>query len=114
MNIEDKKFLAEKLMGWHTDEENPLHFWVWHESFKETVTTYEIDKWNPDTNHEQFKAVIEKFESTKMTKKQIDKMSEVFIGAPLGGPLFTSYLWMANNLPKIMEAVLEVLKNDKV
>ena len=100
MKIEEKKKMAEKLMGWHTeDNENPMCFWEYHASFGEDVAIYEIAEWNPDTNHEQFAEVWNKLSEAQQ---------KIVIIKCANNQLAFIHL-MLNDLPKVIKAVMEVV-----
>jgi len=113
VKIEDKKKLAV-FMGWKTDDENPLHFWVWHESYKETVSTYKIKEWNPDTNPAQFKEVLERLTPEQKLGLDLEIRGQMPVYALIDqGTVFDDYLWISNHMPQVIQAILEVIEGDK-
>jgi len=94
VKLKDKKFLAEwmgKLVVAHFIE------------FDGKLRDREL--WNPDTNHEQFKEVWNKLtaeQKYKVNKKCFRRLESDY-------DLLTMAL---NKLPKVMDAVMEVIKND--
>jgi len=98
MKLEYKKFLAE-WMGWSLY--NGSTGWV---ITKEGMSVTHLDIWNPDTNHEQFKDVW-----NKLGGEQIYKVIEK-TGTRQKAMLFANIL--LNDLPKVMDAVMEVIKEN--
>lgn len=91
LNIEQKKKLAE-WMGWQLDPMVENYYYTpnrnWH-----------LNEWKPDRKHKHFAEVWNKLSEGQ----QEDVM---FLGAD------SSKTWtktLLNNLPKVMDAVLEVL-----
>lgn len=97
MNLQDKKILAEwmKLTIGKTGPDYDDRFWI-NDSDGPLML---LDKYNPDTNPEQFKEVI-----NKMTGEQCFEA---------GKRLPISVPWpikLKDHMPEVIEAVLEVIK----
>ena len=100
MKLEDKKFLAE-WMGWKVHRRYGLDDVLWFElDFGDKSIS--ITKWNPDTDHQQFAEVWNKMQTWKQ-----DMVNERILPIYSPSHFVTEVL---NSLPKVMEAVLEVLK----
>ena len=105
MKLEDKKFLA-KWLGWEIKE---------IESNFETLIVIKLNKgwiflnhWNPDTNPDQFKEV-----ATNLNYIQRQELDEVLKqDNPDGFDVLGEYLWVSNNLPKVCQAVIDVLREE--
>ncbi len=101
MTLEDKKFLAE-WMGWEIGRDyTPQMTGIF---FRNGNKIYREVKWNPDTDHKQFAEVW-----NKLDDKQRFAVSTFLY--EMDEPSFISII--LNDLPKVMEAVLEVLKESK-
>jgi len=96
MNLEQKKKLAE-FMGWKFGEYPHSEIFIWKNKNQSTLL---IAEWNPDTNHVQFAEVWNKLEESQQEEV-------MFLGAD-SSKKWTSTL--LNDLPKVMEAVLEILE----
>lgn len=110
MKIEDKKFLAEWMGNVKLVPNSQGYLLREVPHFKLGLPSTQRVVWNPKTSPEDFKEVLEKFELMKPTNKQYSKMDEVFIGSPDLSAHFSSYLWVCNNMPRIIKNIVEVLK----
>ena len=118
MKLEDKEFLAE-WMGWelrnilrHDDTFNPDFrprvFFERSEDVivfdKESKPLFYLDKWNPDNpKTDQFKEVWNKLKKMDLITELKCKCWKGEIGNNLADAIL-------NDLPKVMDAVLEVLR----
>jgi len=104
MDIESKKFLAER-MGWESEHpKGGLVFFIMtkDEPVNTILKSFMADKWNPDTNHEQFKDVWNKLTDNQRTQVEIKTIHNSVRG---------SFVWiLLNDLPKVVKEVIEVLK----
>ena len=98
MKTEDKKYLAE-FMGWEIS--NPGL--VGGTYIEMDDGPLPIEHWNPDSNHDQFKEVWNKLDET-------DQMY-VLLGIDESGQGTNDTVSISlNDLPRVMEAVLEVIR----
>lgn len=110
MELEDKKIVA-KWMGYKS-------------CMEENVTTGEsylvvnknigkgYRKWNPDTNHEQFKEVFNSLDIVQRTKvyKKLGCYDDDF-SRSIQCDIISDLI--LNELPKVMRAVVQVIKESK-
>lgn len=110
MQLPDKKIIAE-WMGWelvndaedeyglyYIDKEHGAHF------IKDGMPDF-----NPDTNPEQFKEVLERL-TPEQSAKVDDLCNEKYdMPAELVFNLFDVYLWISNHMPEVIQAILEVV-----
>ena len=100
MNIEDKIWLAE-WMGWRTGLDEMIFHMLYKDNFREPTR---LKYWNPDTSHEQFKEVRKKLTDEQWAMVNLlctDSKNRLMEDVVLF------------ELPKIMEAVLTVLKESE-
>jgi len=105
VKLEDKKILAEWL-GEVVSDHIPLGLYMVHRMLL-------LDKWNPDTDHNDFKEVLR-----KLTPKQrgelesivCDRFPEVEKKVPISF-MFNDYLWVSDNMSSVMDGVMEVIKD---
>jgi hypothetical protein len=106
MKLEDKKFLAE-WMGWQTfctlgpvakSMEEIKHGEDWEVMFSNS-------DWNPDTDHQQFAEVW-----NRLDDRQRYDVIDMHLRMNRDGVRFISEV--LNNLPAVMDAVLEALKDN--
>jgi len=107
MKLEDKKFLAEwmdiDLRYARTNGE-----WIFVNQHKNAVS------WNPDINHEQFKEVLE-----HLSEKQQDEVWYLLWRTKSqeldskNHNMITIWVWIANHKVEVMDAVMEVIKDDR-
>ena len=96
MKLDDKKFLAE-WMGYkfYSNAQGVLYY-------NENDSHIVINQWHPDTDHKQFTEVYK-----KMTREQ-----QLRMGMLIAKHNCWPYDIILNKLPKVMEAVLTVLREE--
>ncbi len=93
MELKNKKFLAVSL-GFQF---NNKRVYISHRSACFWIIW---EDWNPDVNPEQFKEVLE-----NLSEEGWDSLEERFEVSGVRG-----YLWISDNMPKIIEEIIAVLK----
>ena len=105
MEIEDKKILAEWL-GWKVEKDKYGYF-LWA---SDGLTRCDMDGWEPDENHNQFKDIWK-----KLTGPEMDSFND---------KLKTNSPWddhpchlmevYCNDPVKVLDAIIEVIKEIKI
>ena len=102
MELENKKYLAE-WMGWKYVGGNVVDFF--HPSHDRKII--EVKKWNPDTDHKQFAEVRHNISDFVW-----ERIKQAYFSQHLSerqGNFEDAILFY---LPKVMEAVLEVIRDE--
>jgi len=94
VKLEDKKILAEWL-GEVVSDHIPLGLYMVHRMLL-------LDKWNPDTDHNDFKEVWNKLKALDLDVDLLGKLDCCGNCVKFADLIF-------NHLPKVMEAVMEVI-----
>jgi len=106
MKLEDKKLLAEKLMGWTLLAQTyAVGIYFPKDKFK-----FWINDWNPDTNPEQFKEVWNKL----TLQQQMDIAKDLSENRKEYDNIINAFNHILDDLPKVMDAVLEVIKENAI
>ena len=101
MNIHDKKILAE-WMEWTINHDILPEYYI----TKDGLIHWAVANYDPTVHPEQFKEVLE-----RLTPEQTDALTEKLAqkGEKKYMP-FDSYLWIANHMPEVTQAIIQVIK----
>lgn len=110
MNIEDKIFLAKWMLFILSPHKGLNGEYLYRRQLDNAI--HSLKDWNPDTNHAHFKEVISNLSETEASIIENMLYDSKEWGSHTGG-ILGDYLWATNNMKKVMEIILEVLRDEQ-